>query len=275
MGETLRTLQGPCCLVTQSYSCLSSVVCYCGSHLWWLWAWTGSDQQKDSQHQIFLLHSGKGPPNFLLRHTQRIKRKSRPGRMVCDLSVTVFSCDWHPMGKVTPQLLCHAEASCGKAAVLPSISHTLMLLRLDNFWASQPGCINTVGMAKQSVWICFAAAVSTFNLAQTSWLSCLYWHLRDALVSVLILRELSGLETIVNGNSMHCASMKLLVRVRLAIPHLVCLLKSCMVFLNYFLTLVPRDEVIRSVNQDLFGKNLFFFLYALAYLYLFVPQTIR
>lgn len=64
---------------------------------------------------------------------------------------------------------------------------------------------------------------------------------------------------------MHCASMKILVQVRLAVPHFVSLIKSCMVFFNYFVTLVPRDEVISSVHvtQDLFGKNLFFFLFML------------
>lgn len=76
-------------------------------------------------------------------------------------------------------------------------------------------------MGKQSVWVCVTAAVSIFNVAQTYWLSCLYWHLRDALVAELILKELSGLETITAGNSMHCAGMRLLVGVRLAIPHLV------------------------------------------------------
>lgn len=145
------------------------------------------------------------------------------------------------------------------------LTYTEMLLWLDNFWASSPGCINIVGMAKQSMWICFTA---TFIVAQTSWLSWLYWHFRDALIAVLILRELSGLETIINGNIMHCASMKLPVWVRLAVPHLVSLLKSCMVVLNCFLTLVPRNEVIKSVyvNQHLFAKTLGVFLYALAYL---------
>lgn len=77
--------------------------------------------KKDPQHQIFLLHSDKGPPNSLLRQTQWVKRRSRPWD--CDLSVlTVFSCDWHQWGKVTPQLFCHAEASYGEATVY-QVSH--------------------------------------------------------------------------------------------------------------------------------------------------------
>lgn len=109
------------------------------------------------------------------------------GRMVSDLNVlTIFSCDWHLMGKVIPQLFCHAEASYGKTIAFLSISCTLRCCWGWIIWASSPGCINSVGMAKQSTWICFAAAVSTFNVAQTSWLSCLYWHLRDALAAVLI-----------------------------------------------------------------------------------------
>lgn len=96
-------------------------------------------------------------------------------------------------------------------------------------------------MAKQSVWICVMVAVSILNFAQRSWLSCLHWHLRGVLVAkLLIRRELSQLETITSGNSMYYTGMRLLVGIRLAILHLVSL-TSCMVFFNYFLTLVPRD----------------------------------
>lgn len=92
------------------------------------------------------------------------------------------------------------------------------------------------------MWICVVVAVSILNFAWRSWLGCLHWHFRDVLVAkLLILRELSQLETITSGNSFYYANIRLLVGVRLAMPHLLCLIKSCMVFFNYFLTLVPRE----------------------------------
>lgn len=190
--------------MTQSYSCLSSV------------AATYGDCEiltsiKDPQHQIFLLYNGKGPPNSFLGHPPGVKKRSRPWedglwpQFADSLQLWLAS-----YGYGDPTVLLPCCSFLWESHCFPKyLTYTEMLLWLDNFWVSSPGCINIVGMARQSMWICFAAAVSTFNVAQTSWLSWLYWHLRDALVAVLILRELSGLETIINGNSMHCASMKL------------------------------------------------------------------
>lgn len=99
--------------------------------------------------------------------------------------------------------------------------------------------------------ICVIVAVFIFNFAQRSWLSCLDWHLRDVVVAkLLILREVSQLETITSRNNMYYASMRLLVGVRLAILHL-SLIKLCMVFFDYFFNPCPQRLRPVHVNQDI------------------------
>lgn len=120
-------------------------ICYCVGLTQCLWVWVDSDFTKKepkirtkAEHWIFVLCSGKFPPNTLLRHTQGLEGDPDHGRMVCDLHVlTVLWLASSGSTVLSQTVVLLVRSSVSKSdCFTKQLTYGAALSTLDNSWTN-------------------------------------------------------------------------------------------------------------------------------------------